>query len=130
MTTAITTYKDLCDEKKRLTLLVEQTKAVIKDDFNALREGIQPAADALSVMGKLTSRDKTNPLINFGVDFVVDVLVKKVLLAKVGWIPRIVVPFVLKNFGSNILEENKKFGFLKNLTLKNFNLSSLFSKRQ
>ncbi len=111
----IDTYQDLITEKQRLKLLLEERKIIIKEDTAALRETLKPATDALGVIGKLTSRDKTNPLINLGVDVGIDLIIKKLILGRAGWVAKLVVPFVLKNFSSNILTENKKFGFVKKI---------------
>ncbi len=109
----IDTYKDLQTEKQRLKLLLEERKIIIKEDTAAIRETLKPAAEALTAIGKLTSRDRTNPLINIGLDFGIDLVVKKLLLGRAGWISKLIVPFVLKNLGSNVLADNKKLGFLK-----------------
>ncbi|MBC7652579.1 MAG: hypothetical protein H7101_12615 [Deinococcales bacterium] len=111
----INTYMHLQNEKQRLKLLLETHKIIIKEDAAMLRETIKPAADVLSVIGKFTNRDKTNPLLNLGVDFGVEVIVKKLLLGRAGWVSKIIIPFIIKNFSSNIFAENKKFGFFNKL---------------
>jgi hypothetical protein len=113
--TKIDTYTHLQNEKQRLKLLIETHKTVIKEDAAMLRETIKPATDALSVIGKFTNRDRTNPLLNLGVDFGVDLIVRKLLLGRAGWVSKIIVPFIIKNFSSNIFAENKKFGFFNKL---------------
>ena len=108
-------YQDLMNEKQRLKLLLEERKIIIKEDIANLKETIKPATDAIGIISKLTSRDRTNPLINFGVDIGIDLIIKKLILGRAGWAAKLVVPFVLKNFSSNILSENKKIGFLKKM---------------
>ncbi|MBC7722637.1 MAG: hypothetical protein H7068_11475 [Pedobacter sp.] len=109
----INTYQDLLTEKQRLKLLLEERKITLKEDVAIIRETLKPATEALTIIGKLTSRDKTNPLINFGLDLGIDLIVKKLILGRAGWISKLIVPFILKNLGSNVLAENKKLGFLK-----------------
>ena len=111
----INTYTTLLNEKQRLKLLLETHKIIIKEDAAMIRQTIKPATDALGVISKFTNRDRTNPLLNLGVDFGVDLLVRKLLLGRAGWIYKIIVPFIVKNFSSNIFAENKKFGFLNKL---------------
>ena len=111
----INTYAKLLNEKQRLKLLLEVHKIVIKEDTRMIRETIKPATDVLSIIGKLTNRDRTNPLLNLGVDFGVDLIVRKLLLGRAGWVSKIIIPFIVKNFSSNIFAENKKFGFLNKL---------------
>lgn len=111
----INTYSQLQSERHRLKLLLETHKIIIKEDAAMLRATIKPATDALNVIGKFTSRDRNNPLLNLGVDFGVDLIVRKLILGRAGWISKLIVPFIVKNFSSNIFSENKKFGFLNKL---------------
>lgn len=109
----INTFQDLLTEKLRLKLLLEERKIILKEDASIIRETLKPATEALTIIGKLTSRDKTNPLINFGLDLGIDLIVRKLILGRAGWISKLIVPFILKNLGSNVLADNKKLGFLK-----------------
>ena len=111
--TKIDIYRDLLTERQRLKLLLEERKIIIKEDAACIRETLKPATKVLTMMGKLTSRDRTNPLLNFGLDLGIDLVAKKLILGHAGWISKLIVPFVLKNLGSNILTENKKLSFLK-----------------
>jgi len=61
----------------------------------------------------ITSRSGKNKVLNYGVDVVVDLLFKKVLLARTGWLTRLTLPFFVKNYSSNILSDHKKTLFEK-----------------
>ena len=51
----------------------------------------------------------------FGVDFGVDVLVRRLLLSKAGWVTKIIVPFVVRNYSSFFLTEYKRLKVIKKI---------------
>lgn len=105
---SIRTYEDLEAEEKRLQALLYSHKANIKDSFSAVKDGLNPFKQAVDTAKKLFSRDKTNPVMKFGVDLGVDVLIRRLLLAKAGWFTKIVVPFFVRNYSSYFLNEYKR----------------------
>ena len=105
---SIRTYEDLEAEEKRLQALLYSHKANIKDSFSAVKDGLNPFKQAMDTAKKLFSRDKTNPVMKFGVDLGVDVLIRRLLLAKAGWFTKIVVPFFVRNYSSYFLNEYKR----------------------
>ncbi len=105
---SIRTYEDLEAEEKRLQGLLYSHKANIKDSFSAVKDGLNPVKQAIGTAKRLFSRDKANPMMKFGVDFGVDVLIRRLLLAKAGWFTKIVVPFFVRNYSSYFLNEYKK----------------------
>ena len=104
----IQTYDDLLEEKKRLELLLVNQKQVISANWTGLKDEFQPVNNVFSFLSKLTTRDKTNPLVNMGVDLAGDVFLRKLLLARAGWLTRLVVPFLLKNYSSNVFADKGK----------------------
>ena len=59
--TGIQTYKDLEAEKKNLEASLRFHKRLIQADLAGLREELRPLKHALSLIGKLTTKDKSNP---------------------------------------------------------------------
>jgi hypothetical protein len=53
------------------------------------------------------TKDKSNPLLNATSDTLINLVVKKFLLAKTGWITRTIVPLLLKNYSSHVISDNK-----------------------
>jgi hypothetical protein len=106
MTDRIYTYDDLQEEKKRLQTLLEAQKELIRHDLAAIRHEFQPAINAASTVSKMFTRDGSNPLLNLGIDKTIDIVVKNLLLAKAGWIGKLVIPFIIKNYSSHALGEN------------------------
>ena len=110
---SIRTYEDLEAEEKRLQALLYSHKENIKDSFAAVKEGLNPFKQVLNTFKRLFSRDKSNPMMKVGVDFGVDVLVRRFLLAKAGWFTKIVVPFFVRNYSSHFINEYKKSKLLQ-----------------
>ena len=112
---SIRTYEDLEAEEKRLQALLYSHKANIKDSFSAVKDGLNPFKQALDTAKRLLSRDKTNPMMKFGVDLGVDVLIRRLLLSKAGWVTKIVVPFVVRNYSSFFLTEYKRLKVIQKI---------------
>jgi hypothetical protein len=108
MSNSIKTYDDLLQEEQRLVQVLKGHEAVIKEDLAGLREGLKPVRNALNVLNRMATRDKTGPLMNFGIDFSIDLFLRRLLLARAGWFTKIVVPFVVKNYSSHIISDEQK----------------------
>ena len=102
------TYEDLLHEEQRLLSQLKASEVLIRNDIAGVREGLKPLRNTINTIGKFTTRDKTGPLANFGIDFGIDLVVRKLLLAKAGWLTKIVVPFVVKNYSSHFITDQQK----------------------
>jgi hypothetical protein len=60
----------------------------------------------------MSTRDNRVPVMNFGVEMGIDLLVRRVLLGRAGWFAKIVVPYLIKNYTSHFLGEEKKNALL------------------
>jgi hypothetical protein len=63
----------------------------------------------------MATRDHTGPLANFGIDFSIDLLVRKILLARAGWFTKIFVPFLVKNYSSHIISDEHRTNLAKKI---------------
>ena len=102
----IRTYQDLLEEKKHLEVELFNKRGLIRKDVADLKEEWRPITDLLSSLGKITTKGKTSPLLAIGIDIIGEVLVKNILLTRSGWITRLVVPFLAKNFSTHILNKD------------------------
>ena len=73
-----------------------------------MKESLTPVNNIFAFFGKLTHRDKSNPIVNMSIDIAGDLFLKKILLARAGWLTRIAVPYILKNYSSNVLSHKGK----------------------
>ena len=107
----IKTYDDLLEEKKRLEALLVINKEQVSTNWVEMKKEFEPVNNILSFLSKMTTRDKSNPLVNMGIDVAGDLVLRKILLARAGWATRLVVPFLLKNYSSNVLADKGKSFF-------------------
>ncbi|GAC1423513.1 MAG: hypothetical protein NVS1B13_01330 [Flavisolibacter sp.] len=108
MSKAIKNYDDLLAEEQRLLMVLRSHENLIKRDFTGIKESMKPFNNALQVINKFTTRDPSGPLVNFGLDFSIDLLVRRFLLARAGWLTKIVIPFIMKNYSSHIISDEKR----------------------
>lgn len=104
----IKTYQDLCDEKKRLENLLNVQKQRVTDDWNSLKEEFKPVQHVFGVIGKMTSINRSNPLLVSGVQMASDLFIKNILLGKAGWFTRLAVPYIVRNYSTHLLADKGK----------------------
>jgi len=108
MNKGIHTYDDLIREKQQLEVLLQAQKELIVYDLGQIKKELEPAATALNFLGRITTRDKSNLLLSEGANKVIDLVFKKLILARAGWLTRLTVPFLIKNYSSHFITENKQ----------------------
>ncbi len=104
----IKTYDDLLQEEEKLLAQLKLGEAKLKTDIAGVRQRLEPLGRVMKMVNKFTTRDKTGGLSTFGLDFSIDLLVRRVLLAKAGWFTKILVPYLIKNYGSHIISEKQR----------------------
>lgn len=109
----IRTYEDLLQEEKRLLGILKGHENLLRQDIAGVREGLKPVRKAMDVVSKLATRDHTGPVFNFGLEFGLDLLLRRFLLARAGWFTKIAVPYVMKNYASHIITEEKREALIK-----------------
>ena len=119
--TTIKTYNDMCAERERLQNLLAFQKKRVADDWDAFKDGLSPVKNVFGVVGKMAKGDKSNPLVTAGLNIASDLFLKNFVLAKAGWVTKLAIPFVMKNYSSHFLSNTGKGFFSK--------LGSLFSRR-
>ncbi|NOT51278.1 MAG: hypothetical protein HOP10_08380 [Chitinophagaceae bacterium] len=107
MTKKISTYGDLLRQEEQLEELLKAQKELLVYDLREIKEQLKPASAALSFISKITTRDKSNFLLNAGGNKLIDLVVKKLILGKAGWLTRLAVPFFLKNYSSHFIADHK-----------------------
>jgi hypothetical protein len=112
----IKTYDDLLAEEQRLTTLLNTQKELISIDIAGVKQGLKPVGKMFQFMHNVSTRDNVSPVMNFGLEMGIDVLVRKFLLARAGWLTKIVIPFFIKNYSSHIIGEEKREALLKRVS--------------
>jgi hypothetical protein len=112
----IKTYEDLLQEEQRLLSELKASELLIRDDIAGVKEGFKPIGRVMKTISKFTTRDKTGAFANFGLDFSVDLLVRRILLARAGWFTKIVIPYVIKNYSSHFITEQQKAKLMQKIS--------------
>lgn len=113
MNNRIKNYKDLLEEKARLEFLLEQHKGNFKSNLQTLKDDYSPLVKFGSAIGMLTTRNYHYPLLNLAAGMLINNLVKNKLLARAGWLTRLLVPFFLKNASSHVIKRRARQLFSK-----------------
>jgi len=102
-----TSYQDLLEEKQQLEVLLKAQKEIIRYDVEEIKLKLHPVKEALEFVKKITTKDKSNLLLNIGSDIAINAFIKDFILSKTGWLARQIIPFFLKNYSSHFLAEQK-----------------------
>ena len=103
----IKTYDDLLAYQQQLKDLLAMQRQVIRHDIEELKEEISPLTNVVRVVSKFFTRSKDHSsLVKLGSSFI-NLLLKKIVLARAGWLTRMAIPFFAKNFSSHLFAENK-----------------------
>ena len=101
----IENYNDLVRERARLEAALIVQRGIIKNDIIELREEYEPVYKAVVFVKRLISSDLRNPLVNVGIKVASDVILKRFILARSGWLSRLVIPAVIKNYSANFVNK-------------------------
>lgn len=101
----IDTLEDLKAERKRLLYRRMNLEREIKNDFQEIKQMLGPLQLITSGAKKALVSDNNDMLSN-SVGQVTNFLAKTALKNS-GLLPRIIVPFLIKNVTSNLIEKNK-----------------------
>lgn len=104
----IRSYDDLDREEQLLEELLQAQKQLVQLDIAQLKAQLKPAHAALQIFSKITTADRSNPLLTQGANTAIDFILKKVVLARAGWITKMLVPLVVKNYSSHFIADHKQ----------------------
>lgn len=109
----IRTYDDLLQEEQRLQLQLKSQETLIRQDLAGFQENLEPVKKVFNTVQKIFTRDNRVPFFNIGLELGIDVLLRRFILARAGWITRILVPYLVKNYSSHIIGEEKRKALIK-----------------
>ncbi|MEP7258127.1 MAG: hypothetical protein ABI687_07065 [Flavitalea sp.] len=101
----IKTYDDLLAEKERLKRQLDLDKKMIVVQWEGLKSELAPLKSAYGFVQKLTKSDKSNPLLNAGLGIASDLLLRRFIFARAGWLIKLAAPLLAKNYSSHFLAE-------------------------
>jgi hypothetical protein len=102
----IRTYEDLQEMKHRLEAELVIRREVIKEDVAALKREWKPVMDLVSGFSDMPAKMKAHPILSMGIGLLGEVVIKNFLLARAGWISKLILPVLATNFSSHILNKD------------------------
>ena len=111
----IRTYNDLVQEEQRLEQKLKAQEVIIREDLAGFREHLEPVRRLFNTAQKIFTRDNRVPVFNIGLELVIDILLRRFILRRAGWFARSIVPYIVKNYSSHIIGEEKRKVLVKKI---------------
>lgn len=104
----IKNYEDLLSEEHRLQGILRDREILIRQDLMSFKENLEPVKKVYDQVHKVFTRDNRVPVFNIGLEMGIDLLLKRFLLARANWLIKTFVPYLVKNYSSHIIGEEKR----------------------
>lgn len=111
----IRTYKDLLQEEQRLHQVLKHQEILIREDLVSMKENLEPIKKVYDQAHKIFTRDNRVPIFNIGLELSIDMLLRRFLLARAGWFAKTFVPYIITNYASHIIGEEKRKAIIKKI---------------
>lgn len=100
----IQSYNDLLKAELALQESLAHQRAEIRTEVMHIKEQLKPLTKITSLVSKFVTRHHGNSaLVTAGIGIASDILFKNVILKKSGWLTRLVLPVIMKNYSSHAL---------------------------
>lgn len=109
----IRTYEDLLQEEQRLRAQLNSQEDIIRKDLLGFKENLEPVKKVYNTVNKIFTRDNRVPVFNIGLEMGIDLVLRRFILRRAGWFARIFVPYIMKNYASHIIGEEKRKTIIK-----------------
>ena len=96
---------DLILERKRLESDLAHYKSVIVTELDEIKHKVEPITDVVSFFTPTKNPPANSQLFQAGANLGIELLVRQKLLAKAGWLTKLVLPFVLKKISSRAIDK-------------------------
>jgi len=111
----IKTYDDLLQEEQRLQQVLKSQENLIRQDLVSMKENLEPIKKVYDQVHKVFTRDNRVPVFNVGLELGIDILLRRFILARAGWFAKTFVPYIVKNYSSHIIGEEKRKAIIKKI---------------
>ncbi|WP_157558130.1 hypothetical protein [Niabella aurantiaca] len=101
----ITTHKELMQEKARLKARLKQRKTDLRQSVEAIKDTLNPISHIAKTTKDIWNADASNPLIALGVTKLTDVVIRKGILRKAGWLSRLIAPVLVQKVATYLISE-------------------------
>src|SRR5689334_7977886 len=96
-------YDELVAEQEMRRERVKIQQLQVKEDLAGIREELEPVIHVGATIKKFLTHKSGDLIANLGISLVTNGLIKKVILSKAGWLTRIIVPQLVKNYASHVV---------------------------
>lgn len=104
----INNYIELQAERRRLERELLEKKELIKQELKSIRLKVDPILNLVSLFGTSQQGSNGKPsLLKIGTSVGIDVM-RQTVLAKSGWLTKLVLPMVLKGISSKVIDKVQK----------------------
>ncbi|HEU4471754.1 MAG TPA: hypothetical protein VFR58_11755 [Flavisolibacter sp.] len=111
----IRTYEDLLQEEQRLREVLKVQENRIREDLAGFRENLEPVTKVFNTVNKVFTRDNRVPFFNVGLELGIDIILRRFILARAGWFTKTFIPYLVKNYSSHIIGEEKRKLLIKKI---------------
>jgi hypothetical protein len=109
----IKTYNDLLQEEQRLQHVLKSQENLVRQDLVSFKENLEPIKKVYDQVHKVFTRDNRVPVFNVGLELGIDILLRRFILGRAGWFAKTFVPYIVKNYASHIIGEEKRKAIIK-----------------
>jgi len=102
------TYKQLIGEKEKLGQWIQTQKQLIRADVEELKWRVKPLSEIRSHITRFTFRNAISLFFVLNSDVIAKKSFQKIITASSGWLGKVLVPYVFKNYSPGFLAEQKK----------------------
>lgn len=99
----IRTYRALQEERQKTEALLEAQKDLVLFELEELKSDLSPVTNTIDFLKKISRRNRENPLIQSGVNLLIDLLAKKLTGKDAGIIKKKIIPYIIKNYASHLV---------------------------
>jgi hypothetical protein len=100
----ITNYDELVLERRKLEADLALYKSLINKEVQEFRHKLEPLTNVVTFFTPSKNPPPNNKLLEVGTNLGIELLVRQKLLAKAGWLTKLVLPFILKKVSSKAIE--------------------------
>ncbi|MBO9594193.1 MAG: hypothetical protein J7599_14900 [Niabella sp.] len=101
----ITTHEELMQEKARLKGRLRQRKTAMRQSVNEIKQELNPISQIAKTTKDIWNADASNPLIAMGVTKLTDLVIRKGILRRAGWLSRLVAPILVQKVATYLISE-------------------------
>jgi len=103
----IKSIADLKRERRRLKAEIAEHELILKEDVAGFKDSLKPLNAVSKVVSKFFVAGDDRNVTNKWVDAAVTFALRNVVLSRAGWVTKLVVPMIARNYANNKLQENK-----------------------